>query len=242
MSARLGSTLVNYAQSRKAKRSHLCLCIKREREERAELRHRNWLITSRLYSPTENTKDLAMASGYASGITFFTFNGLKSNVYYRDVSTMVDESVIYTTCQVKKASGEGAVWIVYSEKNYGGVGSGNGLSHIVFPDVHGLVDPDFRIQSAQAFDVTQPCMCLFEHSKYRGNKLATGQSVEDITNQFTPGEVAGISSCIAHSGEWQLCTKPAFNGARRDVTGPENVPFLSELNDKVQSIKLLHAS
>ena len=183
-----------------------------------------------------------MASGYKSSITFMTATGLKSDVHYRDVSTMEDESEVYTTCEVEKVSGEGAVWIVYSEKNYGRAGGGNGSSFIVLPDAYGLVDPGFRIQSAQAFDVTQPCVCLFEHSEYRGNKLATGQSVEDIRNQFPPGEVAGMSSCIALSGLWQVCTRPAFNGARRDVTGPENVPLFPELNDKVQSIKLLRAS
>ena len=207
-----------------------------------ELRHRNRLITFRLYSATEDTKDLAMASGYKSSITFATATGIKSDVHYRDVSRMEDEKQVYTKFEVKKVSGEGAVWIVYSEKNYGRAACGNGNSYIVFPDTCGFVVPGFRIQSAQAFDVTQPCICLFEHSNYRGNKLATDKSLEDITNQFSPGEVAGVSSCITRSGLWQVCTKPGFHGARREVTGPGTVPFFEDLNDQVQSIELLRAS
>ena len=208
-----------------------------------ELRHRNQLITPRLYSATEDTKDFAMASGYASSITFVTYTGTaKSDVHYRDVSTMEDESAVYTKCEVAKLSGEGAVWIVYSEKNYGRDGYGRGSSYVVLPDARGLISPGFRIQSAQAFDVTQPCMCLFEHYSYRGNKLATSQSIEDITNQFPPGGAAGVSSCIALSGLWQVCTKPAFNGSRMEVTGPENMLWFRDLTDKVQSIKLLRAS
>ena len=48
-------------------------------------------------------------SGYNSNIAFVTDRGDKTNQYYRDISTMEDESQVYTKCEVSKQSGEGAV-------------------------------------------------------------------------------------------------------------------------------------
>ena len=96
-----------------------------------------------------------MASGYKSSITFMTDRGDKTNEYYHDISTMEDDSQVYTKCEISKLSGEGAVWIIYSEKNYGRAGEGAGRSLVVFPSATGrqLIQPGFRIQSAQAFDI-----------------------------------------------------------------------------------------
>ena len=182
-------------------------------------------------------------SGYNSNIAFVTDRGDKTNQYYRDISTMEDESQVYTKCEVSKQSGEGAVWIIYSEKNYGRAGGGAGRSLVVFPStdnkVH-VIQPGFRIQSAQAFNITQPCICLFEHSSYRGNKLATSQGVEDIKQYFPPGEVGGLSSCVAPSGLWKVFTKPAYRGTGRTVDATE-VPLFEGLNDSVESVQLIRA-
>ena len=184
-----------------------------------------------------------MASGYKSSITFVTDIGDKTNEYFRDISSMEDDSQVYTKCEISKLSGEGAVWVIYSEKNYGRAGGGVGRSLVVFPSAtgHQVIQPGFWIQSAQAFDITQPCICLFEHSNYRGNKLATSQGIEDITQFFPPDEVAGLSSCVATSGLWKVFTKPAYNGVSRFVDAPE-VPFFFGINDQVQSVQLIRAS
>ena len=183
-----------------------------------------------------------MASGYKSSITLVTDKGDKTNEYYRDISSMDDDSQVYTKCEISKLSGEGAVWIVYSEKNYGCAGGGVGRSLVVFPcGVCQVIQPGFRIQSAQAFNITQPCICLFEHSIYRGNKLAISQGIEDIMQFFPPDTVAGLSSCVASSGLWKVFTKPAYNGISRPVDETE-VPLLVGLNDKVESVQLIHAS
>ena len=188
-----------------------------------------------------------MTSGYKSSITFMTDRGDKTNEYYRDISSMEDDSQVYTKCEISKQSGEGAVWIIYSEKNYGHARGGGSQSLVVFPSATGqqLIQPGFRIQSAQAFDITQPCICLFEHSSYRGNKLATSQGVEDIKQQFPQGEVAGLSSCVAPSGLWKVFTKPAYNGTSRSVdatNGMKEVPLFEGLNDLVESVQLIRAS
>ena len=186
-----------------------------------------------------------MASGYKSSIVFVTDDGIKSAEHFRDVSTLEDESQNYTQCEVSKLSAEGAVWIVYSESNFGRAGSGAGSSAIVYPSAYGLTKPGFRIKSAQAFDITQPCMCLFEHSNYRGNKLATQSGVEDIRQQFPPGQVGGMSSSITTSGLWELWTRPAYNGARQEVDATQSTvenPLFEPLNDQAQSVKLLRAS
>ena len=127
-----------------------------------------------------------MASGYKSSITFVTERGDKTNEYYRDISSMAEDSQVYTKCEISKLSGEGAVWVIYSGKNYGRAGGGAGRLLVVFSSATGwqLIQPGFRIQSAQAFDITQPCICLFEQSNYRSNKLATSQGIEDIKQQL----------------------------------------------------------
>ena len=185
-------------------------------------------------------------SGYKSSIAFMTDRGDQTIEYYRDISSMEDDSQAYTKCEIVKLSGEGAVWVIYSEKNYGRAGGGVGRSLVVLPcGDRQVIQPGFRIQSAQAFNITQPCICLFEHSIYRGNKLATSQGFENIKPYFPPGEVAGLSSCVATSGLWKVFTKPAYNGTSRSVdatNGVEEVPLFEGLNDKVQSVQLIRAS
>ena len=190
---------------------------------------------------------MCLVGGYESSITFVTDAGDKTNEYYRDISSMEDDSQVYTKCEVSKLSGEGAVWIVYSEKNYGRAGEGAGKSCIVLPSATGQIKPrpPFRIQSAQAFNITQPCICLFEHSDYRGNKLPTSQGIENIKQSFPTDEVGGLSSCVATSGLWYVYTKPAYHGTSRTVdatNGIKEVPFFEGLNDQLESLKLIRAS
>ena len=102
-----------------------------------------------------------------------------------------------------------------------------------------VIRPDFRIQTAQAFNITQPCICLFEHASQRDNKLPTSQGVEDIEQQLPQGEVAGLSSCVAPSGLWKVFTKPAYRGTSQSVdatNGMKEVPLFEGLNDQVQSV------
>ena len=187
-----------------------------------------------------------MASGYNSSIAFLTDRDEPTNDYYHDVSSMEDDSQTYTKCKISKLGGEGAVWIIYSEKNYGRAGGGAGRSLVVFPFTNfQVIQPGFRIQSAQAFNITQPCICLFEHSSYRGNKLATSQGIEDIRPYFPPDEIDGVSSCVAPSGLWKVFTKPAYRGISQtmDATnGTEEVPLFKDLNDQVESLQLIRAS
>lgn len=164
---------------------------------------------------------------------------VRSRDHFNDVGTLEDESMNYTQCEVSKLSSEGAVWIVYSEKNFGGWRS------IVYPSARGMVKPGFEIKSAQAFDITRPCICFFEHSEYRGNKLAIQSGIEDIRQQFPTHKIAGMSSCIATSGLWEVWTKPAYTGGRQEVDAThktEERPLFHDLNDQVQSVQLLRAS
>lgn len=186
-----------------------------------------------------------MAAGYHSSIQLFTSDGLSSDKYYHDVGQIESGGHDYVSLEVEKTSGDGAVWIVYSEVNYGREGSGMGKAYIVSTSATGRICPGFAIKSIQAFDVTQPCICLFEHSGYRGNKLATEVSVDDIRKQFPPNQVAGMSSAIATSGLWSLYTNPSFNGPHQDVNalnGEQDIDAFTTLNDQVESVKLVRPS
>ena len=99
--------------------------------------------------------------------------GVNSDEYFHDVDTMKDDSIHYMQCEVTQLSGKGVVQLVYSKKNYGRGGFREGKVCVVFPFLSGKGKPGFRIQSAQAFNVTDPCMCPFEHTNCWGNKLAT---------------------------------------------------------------------
>ena len=184
-----------------------------------------------------------MASGHNSGIQLFTEDEtISSDVYYNDIGNVESAGFSYTKYKVTKRSSDGAVWLVYSEPNYGRAGSGVGKSNFAYPDQVGMISAGFVIKSIRAFDVTQPCICLFEHSQYRGNKLAIQESVPDITTTFPPGEVAGMSSAIACSGLWSLYTKPGYNGHPLQnvdaLAGNQAVPSFPQL---VQSVKLVRA-
>ena len=188
-----------------------------------------------------------MASGYHSSIQLFTSDdAISSDKYYHDVGAIEAGGLDYVKFEVEKTSSDGAVWIVYSEKNFGRDGAGQGKSFIAFPSLScGKVNPGFAIKSIQAFDVTQPCLCLFEHKDYRGNKLATEVSVDDIRKMFPNDQVAGMSSAIATSGLWSLYTNPSFNGPHQDVNAlnaQQEVALFTTLNDLVESVKLVRAS
>lgn len=186
-----------------------------------------------------------MAAGYRSSIQLFTSDGLSSDKYYHDVGAIESGGYDYVSFEVEKTSGDGAVWIVYSEKYYGQEGSGSGQAYIASTSATGRIYPGFVIKSIQAFDVTQPCICLFEHFGYRGNKLATEVSVDDIRKMFPTGQCAGMSSAIAISGLWSLYTNPSFNGPHQDVdalNAEQDISAFTTLNDQVESIKLVRPS
>ena len=182
-----------------------------------------------------------------SSITFFTAGDNKSKASYKAVHKMDDVDQVYTRCVVSEPlSGDGAVWIVYSADTFGCDGTGVGKSHVVLPNEAGkLVTCGFSIKSAQYFNITQPCIALFEHFDYRGNMLPTDKGIEDITPQFPEDTVAGLSSCIALSGEWELHTKPAYYGSSWPVDATlkmQMMPsFNAERNDKCESVKMVRA-
>ena len=184
---------------------------------------------------------------YHSSIQLFNENGnIHSDKYYTDLAQMEDTGFDYVKLQVEKTSGMGAVWVVYSEPNFGRAGTGTGQSYIVLTHMSGTqIAPGFPIRSFQGFNVTQPCICLFEHYNYLGNKYSTNRSLDDINDVFPPDKVPGMSSAIALSGLWSLCTRPDFSGAKRDVNAIDQVQKISSLadfNDNVRSVQLIRAS
>lgn len=184
---------------------------------------------------------------YHSNIQLFNEKeSIHTDKYYTDLAQMEDTGFDYVKLQVEKTSGMGAVWVVYSEPNFGRAGPGKGKSCIVLTHESGtVIAPGFPIRSFQGFNVTQPCICLFEHSEYRGNKYSTNRNLDDIRDVFPPEEVSGMSSAIALSGLWKVCTKPGFNGAKQDVNAIDQVqkiPLFAELNDKIRSVQLTRAS
>ena len=179
-----------------------------------------------------------MASGYYSSITFKTGTGSESQAYKQDVPSL-DDSQDYTMCKVSKLTGDGAVWIIYGEKNYGST-RGDSQSFVVPPTETKWIMPGFSIRSAQAFNITQPCICVFEYTNYKGSKLATCLPIEDIKKKLST--VQGISSCVATSGLWSVWTKPDNEGNSQKVdasNGITTVPFFEELKNLAQSVKLI---
>ena len=175
-----------------------------------------------------------------SGITFYNSKGEASKMFLHDVSAMDSSSAEYTQCQLTHIAEEGAVWIVYSEEHYGR--SGEGSSFIVYPENSGKIDVGFTIKSAQAFDVTFPCIALFEHGNYRGYMSATNASVENITESFPTNVSAGASSAIALSGSWIIWSLIGYNGTKLqllDAIDNKQEVGLFKDNDKGESLQLV---
>ena len=180
-----------------------------------------------------------------SSIQLFTEDGLSSDEFDKDVGQIETAGFNYTHFQVTKKSRNGAVWVVYSENNYGSSGSGVGASMFALPDKVGKIKAGFSIKSIQAFNITSPCICLFEHSEYRGNKKALQASVDDISEFFPTGQIGGVSSAIATSGEWHLHTGVGHTGPKQIVNAlqtTQSISLFKQLNDKVKSVQLLRAS
>ena len=184
---------------------------------------------------------------YHSSIQLFNEKeNIHTDKYYTDLAQMEDTGFDYVKLRVQVTSGQGAVWVVYSEPNFGRAGSGKGKSYILLTDKSDqIIKPGFSIRSFQGFNVTQPCICLFEHYNYRGNKYSTNHKLDDISDIFPPEEVKGMSSAIALCGFWRVCTRPGFSGAKEDVDATRHVQekrLFSDLNDKIRSVELVRAS
>ena len=179
---------------------------------------------------------------HKSGITFFNSKGEASRMFLHNVNEMDSSSAEYTQCQLTHIAEEGAVWIVYSEEHYGRSGAGVGSSFIVYPEKSGKINVGFTIKSAQAFNVTLPCIALFEHSKYRGYLSATDASLENITERFPTGVIPGASSAIALSGNWIIWSLIGFNGTKLQVVdaidNKQEVSLFRD-NDKGESLQLV---
>lgn len=182
-----------------------------------------------------------MAATYDATIQLSTDDGLKTDPIDKDTTNIGGSNTKY---KVTIVSGEGAVWLLYSDPYYGRGGVGVGQSIIAYPT--GKTEKaGFTIKSVQAFNVTHPGMCLFEHENYKGNKLHLQASVPDITESFPAGEVPGLSSVIATSGQWKLYLEKDFNGDYKEVNAiNQRVELwsLGSVNDKVKSVKLVRAS
>ena len=175
-----------------------------------------------------------------SSITFYGVEG-RCRSYYRDVPSLDIECF---ECQVDIIACNGAVWILYAAENFGRAKGGVGESQIVYPsqglpDTTAKVIVPFKIKSAQAFNISNPCLALFEHSKFRGYMYATNCSMKDITTIFKPDSISGLSSAITTSGKWEFWTKPDFKGKKVQVMDGPPAVGLFAANDKVASIKLV---
>ena len=148
-------------------------------------------------------------------------------------------------CQVDIVAGKGAVWIVYSEERFGSAGGGVGRSCVVYPECSGYrVNVGFRIKSAQAFDVSYPCVALFEHSEYRGFLCVANDSLKDITHKFPTNEIPGVSSAIALSGSWVVWSLMGYKGTKvqiLDALQNRQEVNLFRNNDKGKSVQLVRS-
>lgn len=172
----------------------------------------------------------------------FEADGLWTEPTNKPVDTMDEPLVNYKKCKLVKKHHDGAVWIVYSIDHHG-VQGGAADSKVVYPETEGtVVSTSFSIKSAQAFNVTTPCICLFEHPKFMGHLHATPTSINDLTAEF-PGSWRGVSSVIALSGKWRLYTGTDGQGRFKDMDatmGRQELSSLEALGDKVKSVKLIH--
>ena len=117
----------------------------------------------------------------------------------------------------------------------------------MYPGTPGLVKVPFKVKSAQAFNVTTPCICCFEHSEYRENKLQLQASDPDVTQNFPVGKVPGMSCAIGMKALWYLCTKPGYNGAfikMNALDDKQEYPHfgLLGINDQVASVEMVRMS
>ena len=87
--------------------------------------------------------------GHHSSIQLFSESeGIHTDKYYTDLALMEDTGFDYVKLRVEMTSGKGAVYVVYSEPNFGRSGSGIGKSYVVYTDRSGeMIRPGFSIRS-----------------------------------------------------------------------------------------------
>ena len=175
-----------------------------------------------------------------SAIRFRTKKNDYSAWFRHDVSAMDDQDFEYFGCEVKLEHGEGAVWIVYSEENYGPRGGGSS-SRIVYPE-NEICNVGFRIKSARAFDIKFPIIAIFAHPDYKGEMKTTDTTLDNIAQQFPPNTPNGVSSAIALSGNWEFYNQTGCEGTITDqLDARQHRVEKRQVNngDKARSVKLV---
>ena len=139
------------------------------------------------------------------------------------------------------------MWFVYSADNWGKAGSGTGESKDVGTSSGG-VTVSYSIRSAQGFNMTNPGISLFEHSKYRGYGHAFQSSMPNITTSFPQGQISGCSSAYISGGVWNLFKDFNYTGGMLSFNGQTDLgPGFYDfgglpLNDQAKSIRFVRPS
>ena len=138
------------------------------------------------------------------------------------------------------------MWFVYSEKDWGHADSGVGSSIAVGDD--GPKEASYPIVSAQGFNMVNPGIVLFEHSRYRGFGNLYQTSNPNITDSFPQGEISGASSMYISGGIWNLFSDFDYGGKKLSYFGNEDLwPGWydfgdTSINDQAKSIKYIRAT
>ena len=109
----------------------------------------------------------------------------------------------YTKAAMVPGGNMSSMWVVYNDDNWGHANSGTGESKIVGTSSGG-VTVSFSIRSAQGFNMTNPGISLFEHSKYQGYGNLFQSSIPDITSSFPQGQISGCSGAYTMYLWWCL--------------------------------------
>ena len=77
---------------------------------------------------------------------------------------------------------------------------------------------------------------LYDRPNFRGRQLVVDENVRNLRRQDFDDRA---SSMIVHSGTWQVCSEPRFEG-RCQVVRPGQYPRLAALDDSIGSLRQLH--
>ena len=153
----------------------------------------------------------------------------------------------YTKAAMVPGGNMPTMWFVYSAEDWGHAGSGTGESKEVGTSSGG-VTVSYSIRSAQGFNITNPGISLFEHSKYRGYGNLFQSSIPDLTSSFPQGQISGCSGAYISGGVWNLYKGFNYTGGLLSYNGQTDLgPGFYDfgnlpLNDQAKSLKYVRAS
>ena len=134
------------------------------------------------------------------------------------------------------------MWLVYSVNQWGQLNDGESTA----VGTAGVVSTSYPIRSAQAFNVVNPGIVIFEHSRYRGNGELLRGSIPSIID--LPQGKTGISSIYITGGVWNLFKGFNYTGALLSYNGKTDLGpgfYTFEglaLNKQLKSIRFVGAS